>query len=184
MSLLRSRSLDYQLLIIRQKRYYICRCRVLCSHIQQDWGLELAGNNIYLFLLFMWWSLYYVIYSQTYNNYPRRFLFDRSQILWVRLKVRMRGIQVDNQLPLTPTPVLFRPQRVGQENDYVLKFSLTQQSNGSLDLCAYPYIGFQVSRRTLCSFLKVCSHAFTSSMLSIANIMGHISFRDLKILPF
>lgn len=60
-----------------------------------------------------------------------------------RLKVRMRGIQVDNQLPLTPTPVLFRPQRVGQENDYVLKFSLTQQSNGSLDLCAYPYIGFQ-----------------------------------------
>lgn len=58
----------------------------------------------------------------------------------------MRGIQVDNQLPLTPTPVLFRPQRVGQENDYVLKFSLTQQSNGSLDLCAYPYIGFQVSR--------------------------------------
>ncbi|XP_075085926.1 uncharacterized protein LOC107782497 [Nicotiana tabacum] len=60
-----------------------------------------------------------------------------------RLKVRMRGIQVDNQLPLTPTPVLFRPQRVGQENDYVLKFSLTQQSNGSLDLCVYPYIGFQ-----------------------------------------
>ncbi|CAN4121397.1 unnamed protein product [Withania somnifera] len=60
-----------------------------------------------------------------------------------RLKVRMRGIQVDNQLPLTPTPVLFRPQRVEQENDYVLKFSLTQQSNGSLDLCAYPYIGFQ-----------------------------------------
>ncbi|KAK4730781.1 hypothetical protein R3W88_023769 [Solanum pinnatisectum] len=60
-----------------------------------------------------------------------------------RLKVRMRGIQVDNQLPLTPTPVLFRPQRVGQENDYVLKFSLTQQSNGSLDQCAYPYIGFQ-----------------------------------------
>lgn len=53
---------------------------------------------------------------------------------------------MDNQLPLTPTPVLFRPQRVGQENDYVLKFSLTQQSNGSLDLCVYPYIGFQVSR--------------------------------------
>ncbi|KAK1380403.1 Calcium-dependent lipid-binding family protein [Heracleum sosnowskyi] len=60
-----------------------------------------------------------------------------------RLKLRMRGIQVDNQLPLTPTPVLFRPQRVGDETDYVLKFSMIQQSNGSLDLCVYPYIGFQ-----------------------------------------
>lgn len=56
----------------------------------------------------------------------------------------MRGIQVDNQLPLTPTPVLFRPQRVGDETDYILKFSMTQQSNGSLDLCVYPFIGFQV----------------------------------------
>lgn len=56
----------------------------------------------------------------------------------------MRGFQVDNQLPLTPTPVLFRPQRVEDETDYILKFSITQQSNGSLDLCVYPYIGFQV----------------------------------------
>ncbi|KAA8527969.1 hypothetical protein F0562_035162 [Nyssa sinensis] len=60
-----------------------------------------------------------------------------------RFKLRMHGIQIDNQLPLTPTPVLFRPQRVGEENDYILKFSMTQQSNGSLGLCVYPYIGFQ-----------------------------------------
>ncbi|XP_057475541.1 uncharacterized protein LOC130763619 isoform X1 [Actinidia eriantha] len=60
-----------------------------------------------------------------------------------RLKVKMRGIQVDNQLPLTPMPVLFRPQKVVEEIDYILKFSMTQQSNGSLDLCVYPYIGFQ-----------------------------------------
>ncbi|KAI8002909.1 putative vacuolar protein sorting-associated protein 13D [Camellia lanceoleosa] len=60
-----------------------------------------------------------------------------------RLKVRMRGIPVDNQLPLTPMPVLFRPQRVVEETDYILKFSMTQQSNGSLDLCVYLYIGFQ-----------------------------------------
>ncbi|KAG2726780.1 hypothetical protein I3760_01G128300 [Carya illinoinensis] len=58
-----------------------------------------------------------------------------------RFKLRMRGIQVDNQLPLTPMPVLFRPQRVGEENDYIFKFSLTMQSNGSLDLYVYPYIG-------------------------------------------
>lgn len=58
-----------------------------------------------------------------------------------RFKLRMRGIQVDNQLPLTPMPVLFRPQRVGEETDYILKFSFTIQSNGSLDLYVYPYIG-------------------------------------------
>lgn len=59
-----------------------------------------------------------------------------------RFKLRMLGIQVDNQLPLTPMPVLFRPQRVGDDTDYILKFSMTLQSNGSLDLCVYPYIGF------------------------------------------
>ena len=57
----------------------------------------------------------------------------------------MHGVQVDNQLPLTPMPVLFRPQKVGEETDYVLKFSATMQSMGSMDLCAYPYIGFYVS---------------------------------------
>ncbi|XP_062110889.1 uncharacterized protein LOC133822531 [Humulus lupulus] len=35
-----------------------------------------------------------------------------------------------------------RPQKVGDETDYILKFSVTMQSNGSLDLCVYPYIGF------------------------------------------
>ncbi|XVE82332.1 hypothetical protein DITRI_Ditri15bG0139900 [Diplodiscus trichospermus] len=59
-----------------------------------------------------------------------------------RFKLRMGGIQIDNQLPLTPTPVLFRPQKNGQERDYILKISLTLQTNGSLDLCVYPYIGF------------------------------------------
>ncbi|XP_017974971.1 PREDICTED: uncharacterized protein LOC18603726 [Theobroma cacao] len=59
-----------------------------------------------------------------------------------RFKLRMSGIQMDNQLPLTPTPVLFRPQRIGQETDYMLKISVTLQTNGSLDLCVYPYIGF------------------------------------------
>lgn len=62
-----------------------------------------------------------------------------------RLKLRMHGIQLDNQLPLTPMPVLFRPHRIGEEMDYILKFSVTMQSNGSLDLCVYPYIGLHVS---------------------------------------
>ncbi|KAL5700718.1 hypothetical protein ACHQM5_026131 [Ranunculus cassubicifolius] len=61
-----------------------------------------------------------------------------------RFKLRMQSIQVDNQLPLSPMPVLFRPQRVGEELDNILKFSLTMQSNGSQDLLNYPYIGFHV----------------------------------------
>ncbi|KAJ4843890.1 hypothetical protein Tsubulata_025940 [Turnera subulata] len=59
-----------------------------------------------------------------------------------RFKLRMHGIQVDNQLPLTPMPVLFRPQKVREETDFILKFSVTLQSDGSLDHCVYPYLGF------------------------------------------
>ncbi|XP_012842600.1 PREDICTED: uncharacterized protein LOC105962815 isoform X1 [Erythranthe guttata] len=65
-----------------------------------------------------------------------------------RLKIRMGGIQLDNQLPLTPMPVLFRPQRVGEDTDYILKLSVTKQSSGSLDLCIYPYIGLQGPENT------------------------------------
>jgi len=73
-------------------------------------------------------------------------LILRLWYLWCsRFKLRMCGLQVDNQLPLTPTPVLFRPQRVVSETDYILKFSITMQSDGSLDLCVYPYIGLHVS---------------------------------------
>ncbi|XP_010266663.1 PREDICTED: uncharacterized protein LOC104604129 isoform X2 [Nelumbo nucifera] len=61
-----------------------------------------------------------------------------------RIKLRMQTIQVDNQLPLTQMPVLFRPQRVGEQIDYILKLSMTTQSNGLLDLCVYPYIGLHV----------------------------------------
>ncbi|KAG9446693.1 hypothetical protein H6P81_012821 [Aristolochia fimbriata] len=61
-----------------------------------------------------------------------------------RFKVRVLGIQLDNQLPLTPMPVLFRPQKIQDQVDYILKLSATMQSNGSVDFCVYPYIGFQV----------------------------------------
>ncbi|PKA57778.1 hypothetical protein AXF42_Ash015155 [Apostasia shenzhenica] len=61
-----------------------------------------------------------------------------------RLKLRMNAIQVDNQLPFTPMPVLFVPQKVGDQLDYVLKFSMTMQTNNALDYCAYPYLGLQV----------------------------------------
>ncbi|KAK1425949.1 hypothetical protein QVD17_14616 [Tagetes erecta] len=57
-----------------------------------------------------------------------------------RTKLRIQGIQVDNQLPLTPMPLLFRLQRIGVEADDMLNFSVTKQSDGSLDFCAYPRI--------------------------------------------
>ncbi|KAJ0228735.1 Vacuolar protein sorting-associated protein 13 [Hirschfeldia incana] len=65
-----------------------------------------------------------------------------------RFKLRMQGIQVDNQLPLAPMPVLFRPQRTGDKADSILKFSVTVQSNAGLDLRVYPYIGFQGPENT------------------------------------
>lgn len=66
--------------------------------------------------------------------------------------MRMLGIQLDNQLPLTPMPVLFRPQRLSGQLDYILKLSVTMQSNGSLDVCVYPYVGFMVCK-TFCFHL-------------------------------
>ncbi|KAG7594430.1 Vacuolar protein sorting-associated protein 62 [Arabidopsis thaliana x Arabidopsis arenosa] len=65
-----------------------------------------------------------------------------------RFKLRIQGIQVDNQLPLAPMPVLFRPQKTGDKADYILKFSVTLQSNAGLDLRVYPYIGFQGRENT------------------------------------
>ncbi|XP_020520361.1 uncharacterized protein LOC18430003 [Amborella trichopoda] len=60
-----------------------------------------------------------------------------------RFKLRMAGIQVDNQLLLSPMPVLFRPQRTGDQLEHILKLSMTMQSDNSADFYAYPYIGFQ-----------------------------------------
>ncbi|WVZ75446.1 hypothetical protein U9M48_023496 [Paspalum notatum var. saurae] len=61
-----------------------------------------------------------------------------------RLKMRMHWIQVDNQLPFVPMPVLFCPQKIENQSDYIVKFSMTVQTNNSLDFCVYPYVGVQV----------------------------------------
>jgi vacuolar protein sorting-associated protein 13A/C len=59
--------------------------------------------------------------------------------------MRMQWVQVDNQLPFVPMPVLFCPQKIENQSDYVVKFSMTVQTNNSLDFCVYPYVGVQVS---------------------------------------
>ncbi|XP_078433928.1 calcium-dependent lipid-binding family protein isoform X2 [Wolffia australiana] len=60
-----------------------------------------------------------------------------------RFKLQVCGIQVDNQLPFTPMPVLLRMQRIEDHLNHVLKFSVSKQASGSIDLSVYPYIGFQ-----------------------------------------
>uniref|UniRef100_A0A0E0NER2 C2 domain-containing protein n=1 Tax=Oryza rufipogon TaxID=4529 RepID=A0A0E0NER2_ORYRU len=60
-----------------------------------------------------------------------------------RLKMQMHWIQVDNQLPFVLMPVLFCPQRMENQSDYIIKFSMTLQTNNSLEFCVYPYLGVQ-----------------------------------------
>lgn len=91
----------------------------------------------------------------------------------------MQGIQVDNQLPLAPMPVLFRPQRTGDKADYILKFSVTLQSNAGLDLRVYPYIGFQVSFYSFCFRPEQFFIA-----IKILLTLLYLCNRDVKILPF
>uniref|UniRef100_A0A0D9VFX1 C2 domain-containing protein n=1 Tax=Leersia perrieri TaxID=77586 RepID=A0A0D9VFX1_9ORYZ len=61
-----------------------------------------------------------------------------------RLKMQMHWIQVDNQLPFVLMPVLFCPQKMENQADYVIKFTMTMQTNNSLEFCVYPYLGVQV----------------------------------------
>ncbi|XP_031479692.1 uncharacterized protein LOC116250249 isoform X3 [Nymphaea colorata] len=68
-----------------------------------------------------------------------------------RFKLQVAGIQLDNQLPLTPMPVLFRHQKTSDELEHVLKLSVTVQSDGSSEFCVYPHIGVQGPQGT--SFL-------------------------------
>jgi len=58
--------------------------------------------------------------------------------------MQMHWFQIDNQLPFVPMPVLFCPQKLENQSEYVFKFSVTVQTNNSLDFCVYPYVGVQV----------------------------------------
>eukprot|EP01018_Ginkgo_biloba_P025446 Gb_15429 [translate_table: standard] len=60
-----------------------------------------------------------------------------------RFKLRLDGLQIDNQIPLTPMPVLFRPQIAVNQLDSLLKFTVTMQDHGSSDNYTCPYLGIQ-----------------------------------------
>jgi hypothetical protein len=55
----------------------------------------------------------------------------------------MDNFQVDCQIPLTPTPVLFIAQE-SEHRDFLLKCTITMQDNGVPDYFSYPYISIQV----------------------------------------
>ncbi|KAG0568137.1 hypothetical protein KC19_7G189300 [Ceratodon purpureus] len=70
-----------------------------------------------------------------------------------RLKFRVDSLQIDNQLPLTPSPVLFMVQESQTQRDFLLKCTITMQENGMLDYFSYPYIGIQGPNAPNVSFL-------------------------------
>ncbi|KAL2613699.1 hypothetical protein R1flu_025391 [Riccia fluitans] len=60
-----------------------------------------------------------------------------------RYKFRVDGLQIDNQLPLTPMPVLFSPQDSGNRPEFLLKLTATTKDEGLPDRYSFPYIGIQ-----------------------------------------
>ncbi|CAM6102066.1 unnamed protein product [Calypogeia fissa] len=60
-----------------------------------------------------------------------------------RFKLRVDGLQVDNQLPLTPMPVLFTAQDAGNKPEFLLKLTATTNDQGMTDYYSYPYVGIQ-----------------------------------------
>lgn len=60
-----------------------------------------------------------------------------------RFKLRLDGLQIDNQILLTPMPVLFRPQIATNQLEFLLKLTVTMQDRGSPDNYMYSYLGIQ-----------------------------------------
>ncbi|KAI5061209.1 hypothetical protein GOP47_0023714 [Adiantum capillus-veneris] len=70
-----------------------------------------------------------------------------------RLKLRIDGLQLDNELPLTPMPVLFRNQGSVDPLNFVFKCTVTLQDGQSSNRYVYPYIGVQVPSAVSNTFL-------------------------------
>ncbi|MCO5593423.1 hypothetical protein L7F22_047437 [Adiantum nelumboides] len=70
-----------------------------------------------------------------------------------RLKLRIDGLQLDNELPLTPMPVLLRNQGSIDPLNFVFKCTVTLQDGQSSNKYLYPYIGVQVPSAASNTFL-------------------------------
>ncbi|KAG5237154.1 C2 domain-containing family protein [Salix suchowensis] len=70
----------------------------------------------------------------------------------VMLKLRVHGTQEDIQLPLAPMPVLSRPQKDGEDRDFMMEFSMITQSNDSSEDHFQAGLALRVK---LCVLLKI-----------------------------
>ncbi|KAH7429913.1 hypothetical protein KP509_09G071300 [Ceratopteris richardii] len=88
------------------------------------------------------------------DNTPEEILYTSMQNFYLsystglgsgisRLKLRIESLQVDNNLPLTPMPVLLRSQFPVDPSSFMFKCTITSQTVHS-SKCLYPYIGVQV----------------------------------------
>lgn len=61
-----------------------------------------------------------------------------------RLKVMVRYIQLDNQLPLAAMPVLLAPETGDENEESVVKATINVYNDNSNVIAVYPYIGIRV----------------------------------------
>jgi vacuolar protein sorting-associated protein 13A/C len=63
-----------------------------------------------------------------------------------RLKVMVRYIQLDNQLPLAAMPVLLAPETGNENEESVVKATINVYNDNSNVIAVYPYIGIRVTQ--------------------------------------
>lgn len=62
----------------------------------------------------------------------------------VRFKLILGHLQLDNQLPLTPMPVLLAPEQTSDVNHPVFKMTVTQHNENTDGIQIYPYVYIRV----------------------------------------
>jgi vacuolar protein sorting-associated protein 13A/C len=59
-------------------------------------------------------------------------------------------MQADNQLPLTPMPVLLAPEELHEGEDYVIKAIASMKAETNEAVQVYPYLGWKVRCSVRC----------------------------------
>lgn len=67
---------------------------------------------------------------------------NSSFLKWCRFTVKVGYMQIDNQLPLTPMPVLLAPEL--HEEDFVIKAIASMKVETNEAIQVYPYLGLKV----------------------------------------
>lgn len=81
-------------------------------------------------------------------------------------------MQVDNDLPLTPAPVLLAPE-LHEDEDYVIKAIACMKTETNQAVQVYPYLGFQVRCFVRC-------HDHIDHMPSVSIIVETVMLSSLR----